>query len=366
MSEVVAILGGGQLAQMLGEAGRSLGVACRALDPSPGACAGTTCELIRGRFDDEHAFERLVDGASVVTFEFENVPAALLAQAEAMGIPARPGASALEAASDRLIEKRLFESVGMAVPRYVPVESADDLARAADEVGYTMLLKARSGGYDGRSQARVEDPAQIEEAWESLGRVPCLAEQRVELLAEVSVIAARSINGDLAVYPLCGNEHRNGILVRSIAPADVDPELGRQAVEWTRALITELDYVGVLALELFVTPDGLLGNEFAPRVHNTGHWTIEGAATSQFENHLRTILGRGLGPTEARGTSIMRNLIGVVPEADARPGGEGVAWHVYGKPERPGRKLGHVTVNAPTVATAEALESVVLPGYSHT
>ncbi|MEO0632262.1 MAG: ATP-grasp domain-containing protein, partial [Planctomycetota bacterium] len=229
MSQVLAILGGGQLAQMLGAAASKLGVRCRALDPSPGACAARTCDLITGAFDDPVSLERLIDGASALTFEFENVPASALGEAHRAGVIVRPGVEALRVASDRLLEKRLFESVGMAVPAYLAVESSDDLARAIEAIGCPLLLKARSGGYDGRSQARVDTPDDAALAWASIGRAPCLVESRVDLLGEISAIACRSHTGEIATYPLAANEHHHGILVRSPAPAEVREDVASAA-----------------------------------------------------------------------------------------------------------------------------------------
>ncbi|MEO1534976.1 MAG: 5-(carboxyamino)imidazole ribonucleotide synthase [Planctomycetota bacterium] len=360
MSEVLAILGGGQLAQMLGAAASKLGVRCRALDPSPAACAARTCDLITGAFDDPVSLERLIDGASALTFEFENVPASALAEAHRAGVIVRPGVEALRVASDRLLEKQLFQASGMAVPAYLAVESTDDLRRALETIGCPLLLKARSGGYDGRSQARVDTPDDAELAWASIGRAPCLAEARVDLLGEVSVIACRSHTGEVALYPLAANEHHHGILVRSQSPAEVSEEISSTARAWTRAVLERLDYVGVLALELFVTPDGLLANECAPRVHNTGHSTIEGNQTSQFENHVRAVLGMELGSTDPIGHAVMRNLIGTVPKGLDRLRGPGVWAHDYGKAPRAGRKLGHITVIGESPAEVAKIEQAML------
>lgn len=360
MSPVLAILGGGQLAQMLGSAAAGLGVRCRSLDPSPEACAGRTCEMITGRFDDAAALDRLIDGADALTFEFENVPASALTEADRLGILVRPGAESLRVASDRLLEKQLFASVGMAVPAYAAVSTEQELAEAVRTIGCPLLLKARSGGYDGRSQARVRDPSTAFDAWDALGRVPCLAEQMVELLGEVSVIACRSHTGEVALYPLAANEHAEGILVRSSMPAELSPEMASSARSWTTGLLDRLGYVGVLALELFVTPDGLLANECAPRVHNTGHATIEACRTSQFENHVRAVLGMDLGPTDAVGHAVMRNIIGTMPPPKARMQSAGVFWHDYGKPARPGRKLGHVTLQATDREQLGTLEARIM------
>lgn len=359
MSKTLAILGGGQLAQMMGEAAKPLGIRCRSLDPSPDACAARTCELITGRYDDPDAIARLVDGVDALTFEFENVPASALIEAEKLGVRVSPNAYALQVASDRKLEKELFVSVGMQVPPYRVVSTESELLDAAESIGAPLLLKARSGGYDGHSQARVRDVADALEAWDSIGRSPCLAESMVTLEGEVSVIACRSQSGHIEVYPIAANEHRDGILVRSCAPASVDSMLADQATDWTNALLDRLGYVGVLALELFITADGLQANEFAPRVHNTGHSTIEGNATSQFENHVRAVMGLDLGSAEPFGHAVMRNFIGSIP-ARCSSETDGAFWHDYGKAAHRGRKLGHATFVAATPNAAAALEDAML------
>ncbi len=356
MSQVVAILGGGQLAQMLGAAASSMGVRCRVLDPAPDACAARTCEHVLGGYDNPASLRRLVTGASTLTFEFENVPASLLDEAEHLGIPARPNGEALRTASDRLAEKQLFESIGMVVPPFQAVGSLSDLTRAVDNVGCPLVLKSRSGGYDGRSQARVDRPEAAQRAWETIGCVPCLAERRVELLDEISVITCRGRSGEVRLYPLVSNTHSDSILVRSQAPATLATPMAEMAQAWATELAIRLDYTGVLALELFLTPDGIMANEFAPRVHNTGHWTINGAECSQFVNHIRAVLGMELGSTQASGHSVMRNLIGSVPANNLRARHTGIHWHEYGKAARPGRKLGHVNITAPTASECQELE----------
>ncbi|MEL6497752.1 MAG: 5-(carboxyamino)imidazole ribonucleotide synthase [Planctomycetota bacterium] len=357
MKADLAILGGGQLAQMLGAAAQTLGITCRALDPSPNACAAETCEMIAGNFDDPAAIARLVGGVDALTFEFENVPTSALLEAEKLGVAVRPNAEALRAASDRLLEKNLFRSIGMRVPPFVPVSTTSELHDAADTIGVPFLLKARSGGYDGRSQAVVRDRADVERAWSSIGYSACIAESMVSLRGEVSVITCRAMTGETRIYPLSANEHRDGILIRSVSPADVTEELAATATAWARALLDRIDYVGVLALELFVTPDGLLANEFAPRVHNTGHATIEASQTSQFENHIRAVLGLPLGSTEPLCHSVMRNFIGNIPRSSRSQTDAGTFVHDYGKIARPGRKLGHITFTGDSPGSVCALES---------
>lgn len=328
---VVGCLGGGQLGRMLALAGAPLGVRLRFLDPAPDACAGEVGELLVGPYDDPALLERLAAGAAAVTYEFENVP---VGAARAVG--AVPDARALELGQDRLVEKELFRRLGIATARFGSVE----------EVGLPALAKSRRLGYDGKGQRLVEavEPIAPDE----------LAEEVVAFERELSILAVRGREGQTAFYPLVENVHRNGILALSRAPAPSAPQ--QEAEEIAGRLLAELRYVGVLAVELFEVGGRLLANEFAPRVHNTGHWTIEGATTSQFENHLRAILGLPLGETAARGSAVMVNLVGSVPPLERLLAVPGARVHLYGKAPRPGRKLGHVTlVDADEAAVAEVV-----------
>ncbi|HWQ23471.1 MAG TPA: 5-(carboxyamino)imidazole ribonucleotide synthase [Gaiellaceae bacterium] len=328
---IVGCLGGGQLGRMLALAGFPLGVRFRFLDPSPDACAGAVGELLVGPYDDPALLERLAAGAAAVTYEFENVP---VAAARAVG--AVPGARALELGQDRLLEKQLFRRLGIATARFGSVE----------EAGLPALVKSRRLGYDGKGQRLVE-------AVEPIGPGE-LAEELVAFDRELSIVAVRGRDGQTAFYPLAENVHRNGILAVSRAPAPGAPQ--REAEEIARRLLAELDYVGVLAVELFEAGGRLLANELAPRVHNTGHWTIEGATTSQFENHLRAILGLPLGETAARGDAVLVNLVGSLPPLERLLAVPGARVHLYGKAPRPGRKLGHVTlVDADEAAVAQVV-----------
>ncbi len=341
---MIGVLGGGQLGQMLGLAGIPLGERFRFLDPAGDPPASAVGEHVRGAFDDPVALDRLAAGARVVTYEFERVPAAS-ARRIAATVPVRPGPAALEAAQDRLSEKRLFESVGLPVHAYRPVDTREDLARAADELGLPLVVKVRHGGYDGKGQALVRDPDGIEAAWAALGGRPLLAEALVAFDREVSIVAVRDPGGVTAAYPLVENRHRDGVLDLTLAPAPgAPPALQAEAERHAAAVMDALDYVGVLCIELFEAGGRLLGNELAPRVHNSGHWTIEGARTSQFENHLRAIGGLPLGPTDAIGHAAMVNLVGDEPDRAALLAVPGAAVHLYGKASRPGRKLGHVTL----------------------
>lgn len=316
---------------MLGLAGRELGVQLRFLDPSADACAGEVGELLVGGYDDPELLDALAAGADAVTFEFENVP---VAAAERVG--AVPGSAALEEGQDRLREKQLFRRLA------IPTAPFGTLA----DTGVPAIVKTRRLGYDGKGQRRLDSPGPL--------GADELAEGLVAFDRELSIVAVRGRDGETRFWPLAENVHRDGILRVSRAPAANAPQ--REAESIARALLDELDYVGVLAVELFEVAGTLLANEFAPRVHNTAHWTIDGAETSQFENHLRAVTGLPLGPTAALGPSVMVNLIGGVPPLDELAALPEAHVHLYGKEPRPGRKVGHVTlVGAPEEAVATAI-----------
>ena len=348
----VGIIGAGQLGQMLGFAGRSLGITCRFLDPADAPPAADAGEVIRRPFDDAEALAELAASCDVITYEFENVPVeALLRIADR--VPVFPPPEALRSAQDRLDEKRLFDELQIPLPRYRAVDTLDDLRAAVDSIGLPLVLKTRRFGYDGKGQYVLKTGKDIDDAWRKLGGAALIAEEWLDFDYEVSAIGVRSPGGESAIYPLTRNEHAAGILRRSRAPVDA-PDLAEKAESYINALLARLDYVGVLALELFVVGDRLLANEFAPRVHNSGHWTIEGAETSQFENHLRAVTNQPLGPTACRGHAGMLNLIGSIPEAARQLAIPGCQLHDYGKSPREGRKLGHITVVAGSAAARDA------------
>jgi 5-(carboxyamino)imidazole ribonucleotide synthase len=338
----IGIIGAGQLGQMLGFAARELGDECRFVDPGESPPAAACGDVIRRPFDDDQALAELAATSDVITYEFENVPVEALLRIEQQ-VPIYPPPDALRHSQDRLDEKRLFEELAIPLPGYRAVDSRDDLAEAAEALGLPLVVKTRRLGYDGKGQFVVRESDQVDPAWQALGDAPLIAEQWVPFDYEVSCIGARNVAGDVAMYPLSRNVHEGGILRTSSSPVDA-PHLAGKAEEYVRRLLARLDYVGVLALELFVCGKDLQANEFAPRVHNSGHWTIEGSATSQFENHVRAITGRPLGPTASQGHAGMINLIGTIPPA-ARTLVAGTL-HDYGKAPRPGRKLGHITVTA--------------------
>jgi 5-(carboxyamino)imidazole ribonucleotide synthase len=299
-----------------------------------------------GAYGDHDRLTDLAGRSDVVTYEFENVPVEAARAVERL-VPVFPPPAALEASQDRLAEKELFSAVGLPVAAYAPVDSLPGLTEAVERLGTPAVLKTRRLGYDGKGQAVIHDPSLAEDAWRSVGAMPCLLEELVSFDRELSIVAVRGRDGKIAAYPVVENRHRDGILRVTCAPAPgLDADLQEAAEAHARALMAELGYVGVLAIELFQTGTSLLANEMAPRVHNSGHWTIEGAETSQFENHLRAVCGFPLGATDAIGVSAMVNLIGSMPDRDAMLAIPGAHLHDYGKEARPGRKLGHVTVRA--------------------
>jgi 5-(carboxyamino)imidazole ribonucleotide synthase len=357
---MLGIVGGGQLGRMLALAALPLDVRCVTLDPGVDTSASQVAPSIVGPYDDHEALARLAAQVDVITYEFENVPveAARFVQER---VPVFPPPSALEASQDRIAEKALFDAVELPVPPYAAVDSLAMLEGALGTIGVPAVLKTRRLGYDGKGQAVIRDPLRAEDAWRSIGGMPAIVEGFVGFDRELSIVAARGRDGAFASYPLVENVHREGILRLTRAPAPgVTRELEATAEAHARSVMDELGYVGVLAIELFQVGETLLGNEFAPRVHNTGHWTIEGAETSQFEQHVRAVCGLPLGPTTIRGLSAMVNLIGDVPPTDAVAAIPGAHLHLYGKSPRPGRKLGHVTVRADDPETsARALERVL-------
>ncbi|MDK2970863.1 MAG: 5-(carboxyamino)imidazole ribonucleotide synthase [Candidatus Sumerlaeota bacterium] len=341
----VGVLGAGQLGWMLGLAGIPLGLRFRFLDPNPDSPAAAVGELVVAEYDDRKALARFVKGLDVVTFEFENVPAAALKAFEGHVI-SWPTPQALAASQDRLAEKSLFDRLSIPTARFAEVSSFEDLGRAVASLGLPAVLKTRRFGYDGKGQYVLRGIDEIPAAWSALGRQPLIIESFVPFERELSMIAVRARNGEVVTYPLIENHHAGGILRESIAPAPrVSPAIAQAAIEHVTRLLDKLEYIGVLTVEFFESADGkLLANEMAPRVHNSGHWTIEGSACSQFENHLRALCGFPLGSTECTGFSRMLNLIGDIPPADAVLAVPGAHLHDYGKEPREGRKVGHVTV----------------------
>jgi 5-(carboxyamino)imidazole ribonucleotide synthase len=342
----IGILGGGQLGYMLALAGYPLGLHFRFLDPSPEAPVGRIAHRVTAEFLDEPALEKFAHGLEVVTYEFENVPVDA-ARFLAGRVPIYPPAAALEEAQNRLREKRLFRRLGIPTTEFAEVGNEGELDKAIAEVGLPAMLKTCRMGYDGKGQWLLRTREDVDRTRRELGSVPLILEKFVNFTREVSILGVRSTTGETCFYPLVENHHRGGILRLSLAPApNLSPILQRTAEEAARNVLEELDYAGVLCIEFFEMEGRLLANEMAPRVHNSGHWTIEGAVTSQFENHLRAILGFPLGSSETFGHSAMVNLIGELPEPAPLLKVTNAHLHLYGKAERPGRKLGHVTIRA--------------------
>ncbi len=336
----VGVLGAGQLALMLADAAKVLGVdlVCAG---QPGDCASQAAPLLTVDLSDARAVAEFAAQVDLVTIESENIDAAVL-----QGLNLFPNARAVGIAQDRLLEKRFFQSCGIGVAPFAPVDSLEDLQEAAAELGLPAILKTRRMGYDGKGQARLQSADDIATAWVAVGGVPCILEGMVHFEAEASLIAARGREGEIVFYPLIENVHREGILRRSTVPfSGATDALQPLAEQHLRKVLEALDYIGVLAVEFFVVPGGVIANEMAPRVHNSGHWSIEGAKTSQFENHVRAILGMALGDTASVPT-VMLNCIGEMPstaETDAFPQ---LSRHDYGKDAREGRKVGHLTFPA--------------------
>ena len=340
----VGVVGGGQLGRMLGLAGIPLGLKFVFLDPAEDAGAAATGTLLRAAFDDQQAVCELARQTDVATFDFENVPEAS-ARAMADIAPFYPPPQALAAGQDRLVEKNLLSELGIAVPDYHVVSGRTDLLDGLDRVGYPAVLKTRRLGYDGKGQAVLRDTEDLERAWQRHGDVPLVLEAFVPFDAECSLIGVRGGDGETRFWPLTCNVHNGGILALS-QPGVFGPELQAEAEGIMLRLMDHLDYRGVLTIEFFLLDGRLLVNEFAPRVHNSGHWTIDGSNCSQFENHLRAITGLPLGDTTLRQPSLMFNWIGSMPPVSEAMSLGGLHWHDYGKEPRPGRKIGHATLTA--------------------
>jgi 5-(carboxyamino)imidazole ribonucleotide synthase len=342
----IGILGGGQLGYMLALAGYPLGLHFRFLDPSPEAPVGRIANRVTADFNDEQALEKFSHGLEVVTYEFENVPVTA-ANFLAERVPVYPPAVALEEAQERLREKRLFRELEIPTTEFAEIAKREDLDAAVKQVGLPAMLKTCRMGYDGKGQWLLRVAEDVEKARAELPDVPLILEKFVPFTRELSILGVRGRGGEIAFYPLIENHHRGGILRLSLAPApNLTASLQQEAEHAARKVLEALGYIGVLCIEFFETGGRLLANEMAPRVHNSGHWTIEGAVTSQFENHLRAILGMPLGSTAAVGVSAMMNLIGEIPESAEVLNVSNAHLHLYGKEPRAGRKLGHVTVRA--------------------
>lgn len=342
----VGIVGAGQLGRMMALAGYPLGVRCTFLDRSAEAPGAQVAPILEGALEDAELLAKLASSNEVVTFDWENISGHALAPLERM-TRIRPPRAALEVSQDRLHEKALFKRLGVPVAEHAAVDNRDQLLRSVDKLGLPGVLKTRRMGYDGKGQFVIREPKDIDAAWEQIGAEGLIYEKFQVFSREVSIIGARSAAGDIVFYPLSANTHGGGILHYGIAPFS-NRALERQARGYLRKVMRALDYVGVLAIEFFVVKGRLIANEMAPRVHNSGHWTIEGCVTSQFENHLRAICDMPLGSTRAVGHTAMINFLGQMPDRDKLLKIEGLAYHDYGKEPRAGRKLGHCTILRPT------------------
>lgn len=353
-SQTLGILGGGQLGRMLALAAHPLGIHVMVLDPNPEAPARAAAKHIAAAFDDQSGLDELAQN-NFCTFEFENIPDDVVLSLESKS-RVNPCALALRTAQDRWVEKNAFLELGIPTAAFRKVDSLEDALAAFEELG-PIVLKTRRFGYDGKGQAVIRAREDLEAGYTSLQGAPAIAEELVSFQRELSILICRGQaegTAPIEIYPLTENVHRNGILHTSTAPAvNLTPELSEQADSYAKRLVEHLDYVGVLALELFQVDGKLVANEFAPRVHNSGHWTIEGAVTSQFENHVRAVMGLPLGSAALRSPSVMTNLIGRVPALPSLLALRDTHVHDYSKAPRAGRKVGHVTCVGKTTEEAQ-------------
>ena len=357
----VGIVGDGQLGRMLALAGYPLGIRCVFLDRSTAAPAAQVAPILTGELEDAGQLAALAARSDVLTFDWENISGSALAPLEKLTL-VRPPRAALESSQDRLTEKALFSKLRIPVAAHAAIDDEEQLRKAIRKFGLPGVLKTRRMGYDGKGQFVLRNPAHIEEAWAAIGGAGLIYEKFQEFSREVSIVGARSPTGQTVFYPLSANVHGGGILHYSIAPF-VSRTLERAAQTYLKRVMNELSYVGVLTIEFFVVKGRLIANEMAPRVHNSGHWTIEGCVTSQFENHLRAICGLPLGSTRALGHAAMINFLGKMPDPERLLSIDGLAYHDYGKEPRPGRKVGHCTIlksraTERNSALADALRSI--------
>ena len=370
----IGILGGGQLGRMLALAARAMGYRIAVLDPDPDCPAAAVADrVVVGSYDDVGAALRLADRSAVVTYELEHVAADVVAAVEAR-LPVRPGHRPLTVTQDRLAERRFVEASGIAVAPWRAVASAEEARAAVADLGLPIRLKLPIGGYDGRGQLRITEVAQLDDAWPRLGvqaGAPLLAERELAFECELSIVIARDVRGATAAFPIARNRHDEGILVESVAPAPVSTDIAGRATAIGERLAAAMDLCGTLTAELFLLADGsIVVNELAPRVHNSGHWTIEGAATSQFEQHVRAICGLPLGSPAALSSAAMVNLLGAGPRRSAELLGvasaladPSVHLHLYDKRrvfER--RKMGHLTALGGSVDEALGRAQAALAG----
>lgn len=356
--KTIGILGGGQLARMLSLAAYPFGWRTLCFDPSPEACANDVTNVIRADYTDEAQLEHFAQQVDVVTLENENVPVNCLEKLSHY-CPVYPNAHAVSVAQDRLLEKQLFQQFAIPTPLFMAINTQAELNAACEKIGLPAVLKTRRFGYDGKGQYIIRTPEDQDKAWAALQNYPLILESWVQFDREVSLIAARNPQGETCFYPLVENTHKMGILHISRAPFN-HPQLTQLAQEYIIRLLNELNYVGILTVEFFVTGDQLIANEMAPRVHNSGHWTIEGAVTSQFTQHLRAVCGLTLGNTAPRNYSALLNCIGTEPELSAVLQYPNAYYHCYNKTPKPLRKLAHLTINTTSETEREQQLSALM------
>ena len=338
----MGIVGAGQLGRMLALAGYPIGVRCLFLDRSDDTPGAQVAPSLIGDLEDPSLLAELAARSEVVTFDWENISGAALEPLEKI-TRVRPPRAALQASQDRLVEKALFTRLKIPVAAHAAIGTLEELHSAVKKIGLPGVLKTRRLGYDGKGQFVLRAAADVERAWGAIGGADLIYEKFQNFSREVSLIGARSAAGRTVFYPLSANTHGGGILRYSVAPYS-NAALERAARSYLRRVMNALDYIGVLTIEFFVVKGRLVANEMAPRVHNSGHWSIEGCVTSQFENHLRAVCDMPLGSTRALGATAMINFLGVMPQRERLLAIDGLAYHDYGKTPRPGRKLGHCTI----------------------
>ena len=348
----VGILGGGQLAQMLTVAALPLGISTLCLDPLPEVCANRVTQVMCAELNDVTALQQFAEQVDVITLETENIPLLTMNVLKQIR-PTYPNVDALQITQDRLLEKQCCHALTIPTTEFLAVNSRNDIETAATKFGFPFLIKTRRMGYDGKGQVMIHSIADCQTAWNTVKQQACIAEAIVKFDRELSLIAVQNANGDTRFYPLCANEHYQGIL-RLTRVTDTQVELQQQAETIAHKLLKHFNYVGVLTLEFFQIGQNLLVNEIAPRVHNSGHWTIEGADCSQFENHIRAITNLPLGSTQTRGFNAMVNIIGALPTTETVLTYPQAHFHLYGKTPRPQRKLGHVTLSCDTLSSLES------------
>ncbi|MGZ9163977.1 MAG: 5-(carboxyamino)imidazole ribonucleotide synthase [Anaerolineales bacterium] len=334
----IGILGAGQLGRMLALAGYPLGMRFRFIDPASDSPAGRLAEHLAFDYSDRSALEQFASGLDVITYEFENVPVESAGYLQQF-VSVYPTPIALETARDRFVEKTFFCKLGIPTPKFTP----DLKNERINEIGYPAVLKTRRMGYDGKGQVIIHSQLELNREIDGKNTAGFILEEFISFDRELSIIGVRNKTGDMKFYPLVENHHRDGILRLSLMAGNVSPELQQQAEQYARKAMATLDYVGVLTIEFFEKDGRLLANEMAPRVHNSGHWTIEGSVTSQFENHLRAVSGSPLGSTDPLGVCAMVNVVGDLPDVTSILKIEGAHLHLYDKVPRPKRKIGHVT-----------------------